>query len=90
MWWVGMWAGRPAVDSGVPGLFFAGDWVRLDFPAMLLEAACASGLTAANAVLARHGVQGVQIDAVPPRGLLAGIPELPGRQKLKALRPRGP
>ena len=87
---VGMWAGRPAVDSGVPGLFFAGDWVRLDFPAMLLEAACASGLTAANAVLARHGVQGVQIDAVPPRGLLAGIPELPGRQKLKALRPRGP
>ncbi|MCB9715763.1 MAG: lycopene cyclase domain-containing protein [Myxococcales bacterium] len=72
---VGMHAGRPGVETPVPGLYLAGDWVRLPFPAMLMEAACSSGLLAANAILARMGVRGFPVHSVPPRGLLAGRPE---------------
>lgn len=39
----------------MPGLWFAGDWVSLPFPATLLEGAAASGLLAANRVLAAAG-----------------------------------
>lgn len=74
---VGMHARRPPTTTPVPGLFFAGDWVRLPFPAMLMEAAYSSGLLAANAVLERAGVRGFPVYSVPPRGLLAGLPERP-------------
>lgn len=74
---VGMHASRPGVRSPVPGIWFAGDWVRLPFPAMLMEAAYSSGLLVANAILEQAGLRGFPVYGVPPRGLLAtlGVPE---------------
>jgi hypothetical protein len=38
---------------------------------MLMEAACTSGLLAANAVLRRDGLREEPVESVPLRGLLA-------------------
>jgi isorenieratene synthase len=67
---VGMYQDRPEVESGVPGLHFAGDWVKLPFAAMLLEAACSSGLWAANAVLREEGLRLERVISVPQKGLM--------------------
>ncbi|MFO0727791.1 MAG: FAD-dependent oxidoreductase [Myxococcota bacterium] len=83
----GLAAARPASDSGVPGLWFAGDWVKLPMPAMLLEAAFTSGLFAANGVLGEDGLALAPIASVPLRGLMAGIPEPPKRQDALGVRP---
>jgi isorenieratene synthase len=80
----GMHASRPGVESGVPGLVCAGDWVKLPFPAMLLEAACASGLLAANALLREAGLREELVQSVAPRGLMAGMPQPRARQLLRA------
>lgn len=74
---VGMAKGRPGVETPVKGLYLAGDWVKLPVPAMLMEAACVSGLYAANAILQREGLRLEEIESVPPRGLLVGLPERP-------------
>ncbi len=74
---VGMAARRPTVETPVPGLLLAGDWVKLPRPAMLMEAACTSGLLAANAVLRRSGLREELVESVPAKGLLAGVPERP-------------
>ena len=79
---VGMYEARPTVETGVPGLYCAGDWVKLPFPAMLLEAACASGLWAANAILRDVHLQEEPVSSVPLRGLMAGMPQPPGRKVL--------
>ncbi len=81
---VGMHATRPEVHTPVPGLYFAGDWVRLPFPAMLMEAAYSAGLLAANAILDGLGVQGFPVQSVPPRGLLAGLPQRRARAAPRA------
>jgi isorenieratene synthase len=67
----GMYAGRPTTDGGLPGLVLAGDWVKLPFPAMLMEAAASSGIAAANTLLAQAGLREEPLWSVPPRGLLA-------------------
>jgi isorenieratene synthase len=67
----GMHAGRPGVETEAKGLFLAGDWVRLPRPAMLMEAACMSGLLAANGILRAEGLREEQVYSVPPRGVLA-------------------
>lgn len=79
---VGQHARRPTTETGVPGLVCAGDWVKLPFAAMLLEAACASGLAAANVLLREAGVREEPMVSVPLRGLLAGTPAPPTRKKL--------
>lgn len=68
---VGMAAHRPGVESGVPGILLAGDWVRLPTPAMLMEAAHTAGLLAANAICREYGVATEPVWSVPLRGLLA-------------------
>ncbi|MEQ1506216.1 MAG: FAD-dependent oxidoreductase [Myxococcota bacterium] len=75
----GAWATRPTTEPGVPGLYLAGDWVKLPWPAMLMEGAQVSALCAANAILASVGVQGWPVYSVPQRGLLHGVPEPPRR-----------
>lgn len=77
---VGMHADRPEVETGVRGLYCAGDWVKLSFPAMLLEGACASGLVAANAILREDGLREELVLSVPLRGLVAGVKSPPGRE----------
>jgi isorenieratene synthase len=74
---VGMAKDRPGVESGVPRLLFAGDWVDLPWPMMLMEAACTSGLVASNAILRAAGLRSERIESVPLRGLLHGVPERP-------------
>ncbi|MGF1509674.1 MAG: FAD-dependent oxidoreductase [Myxococcota bacterium] len=75
---VGRAAGRPATRSGLNRLFLAGDWVKLPFPAMLMEAAFSSGLMAANAIFEAEGVRQEPVDTVPPRGIFARAPVADG------------
>lgn len=79
---VGLYADRPTVETGVPGFACAGDWVKLPFPAMLLECACASGLWAANVLLREAGLREEAVVSVPLKGLMAGLPPPPGRKVL--------
>jgi isorenieratene synthase len=79
---VGMYENRPTVTTNMPGLHCAGDWVKLPFPAMLLEAAAASGLLAANEVLREEGLREELVTSVPLRGLMAGMPAPPARRVL--------
>lgn len=81
---LGQFARRPGVDVGTPGFYCAGDWVKLPFPAMLLEAACSSGIAAANAVLDLDGLRQEPLYSVPLRGLMAGFPAPPGRKRTLA------
>ena len=68
---VGLHLDRPSTVTPIRGLLLAGDWLKLPMPAMLLEAACVSGLLAVNAIFEREGVALENIDSVPLRGLLS-------------------
>jgi len=70
-----LWRHRPGVETNIRGLYLAGDWVKLPFPAMLMEAACSAGLLAANGVLRELGLREEPVLHVPPEGLLVGVPE---------------
>lgn len=63
---------RPVYQSPIPNVKFAGDWVRLPIPAMLMEAAFSSGLFAANEILENEKLQPEPIFSVPLNGLLRG------------------
>jgi isorenieratene synthase len=67
----GSHASRPRTVTEVPNLFLAGDWVRLDLPVALMEAAVTSGRLAANEILAAHGVRAAPYDTVAMQGPLA-------------------
>lgn len=67
---VGGAAARLETASPLPGLLFAGDFVRLPVPAALMEAAVVSGVLAANAIRATRGTAPVPIWSVPLRGVL--------------------
>ncbi|MEV7628743.1 FAD-dependent oxidoreductase [Actinoplanes sp. NPDC089786] len=64
-------ATRPGVRSDAKGLHLAGDWVRVPFPAGLMERAAGSAILAVNAILGDHGVRPGPLLSVAPRGLLA-------------------
>lgn len=70
---VGRHAARPTTRSERPRLVFAGDWVKLPFPAMLMEGAYSSGLMAANAILDDEGLREEPVDCVPLRGFLPAM-----------------
>jgi carotenoid phi-ring synthase / carotenoid chi-ring synthase len=53
-------------------LFCAGDWVRDEMPSFFLERACATGLKAANAVLAARGLPAFALEAYPQPEAFAG------------------
>ena len=67
----GQYAGRPTYDPGIHNLYLAGDWVKLPYPAMLMEAATTSALLSANAVLASEGLRPEPVFSVPLKGLFA-------------------
>jgi isorenieratene synthase len=64
-------AHRPQTVSGVDGLLFAGDWVRVDAPVALMEGAVVSGVLAANEILRAAGATPEPVPIVAPRGPLA-------------------
>lgn len=66
----GSHATRPRTTTEVPNLFFAGDWVRLDLPVALMEAAVTSGRMAANAILTANGVRAAAYETVAEQGPL--------------------
>jgi len=62
---------RPEIKTGIPGLYAAGDWVKMDNCTMLMEAAYTSGALAANYILSEEGLQENPLRSVPVKGLLA-------------------
>ncbi len=78
---VGRHAARPTVESGTEGLYLAGDWVKQAFPTMLMEGAFTAGLIAANRILGRYGVASAKVESIPLRGVMAGMPSPPTREK---------
>jgi isorenieratene synthase len=74
---VGTHATRPSGETDCSGLFLAGDWVVLPFPAMLMEAAYSAGLLAANGICRAESLQEEPVWTVPLRGFLVGLPERP-------------
>ena len=65
----GLYNQRPTFDPGIDNLYLAGDWVKLPYPAMLMEAACTSALMAANAILEKENIQSEPVFSVPLKGL---------------------
>jgi len=63
---------RPIVKTDVENLFLAGDWVKLESPAMLMEAATTSALTAANFIFQKEKLKEVPVLSVPLKGIFAG------------------
>lgn len=60
---------RPTVKTEVENLFLAGDWVKLESPAMLMEAATTSALYAANSIFNKEGLKEEPIYSVPLKGI---------------------
>jgi hypothetical protein len=54
------------VTSGIPGLYFAGDWVRSDEGAWYMERAVRSGRLAARAILRESGAPPEGVPLVEP------------------------
>ncbi len=74
------------VETPWENLFCAGDWVRDEAPCFFLERACLTGIKAANAVLARRGMElWALLDYLPPEPLAAWIERWmkKGRKKRK-------
>jgi isorenieratene synthase len=61
---------RPGVQTPFLGLYLAGDFVKLDTPVALMEAAATSGFVAANAILRENNVAGHELHSVSGRGVL--------------------
>ena len=62
---------RPAVKTDVENLFLAGDWVKLENPAMLMEAATTSAIVAANSIFKKEKLKEEPVLSVPLKGLFA-------------------
>jgi len=79
------------IQTPWPGLFCCGDWVNDPSPAFFLERACATGIKAANAVLAAAGKPAFALlDYLPPEPLAARIESIFrwGRGRLRRQRAR--
>jgi len=62
---------RPTVKTKVENLYLTGDWVKVDNPSMLMEAANTSALYAANDVFKKEGLSEEPVYSVPIKGILA-------------------
>ncbi len=62
---------RPTVKTEVENLFLAGDWVKLENPAMLMEAATTSALYSVNEIFKAENIQLEAILSVPLKGIFA-------------------
>ena len=63
-------AGRPGVETPHAGIYLAGDFVRIEQPSALMERAAASGIAAANAILAGNGLRPEPLASIRPSGIL--------------------
>lgn len=67
----GQYADRPTIKTEDSTLFLAGDWVKMDNCAMLMEAAFTSGALAANAILEKEMVRGHSLYHIHDKGIFA-------------------
>jgi isorenieratene synthase len=77
---------RPTPRTALSDVTLAGDYVSVPFPCALMERATASGVLAANTLLARQGVAPEPLYSVPQQGLFSPLrwpqaPYLPGRHE---------
>ncbi|MDT7674018.1 MAG: carotenoid phi-ring synthase / carotenoid chi-ring synthase, partial [Pseudonocardiales bacterium] len=72
---------RPRVRTDARGVRLAGDFIELPFCTGLMERSAASGVLAANDVLAEHGAAAEPITGVPQLGLLAGLTPFTRRRR---------
>jgi isorenieratene synthase len=63
-WAPGDYAGRPGVETPIENLFLGGDFLRLEVPANLMEAATMTGRMAANHILVAEKLQENPIPSV--------------------------
>jgi len=70
-WAPGAHSRRPGVETPISNLFLAGDWVRVDAPVFLMEAAAFTGRMAANAIFSRESLQLTPLPIVPMDGIFA-------------------
>lgn len=61
----------PSFKTDIPGLYVAGDWVKLPVPASLMEKAYTAGLFCANDILEKYGLKTEPVYSVPLKGMLA-------------------
>ncbi len=66
-----LYKNRPTVKTEVENLFLAGDWVKLENPAMLMEAATTSALYAANSIFNKENLKEEHVYSVPLKGIFA-------------------
>lgn len=64
---------RPTPRTVLSDVTLAGDYVTVPFPCALMERATASGVLAANTLLARLGVAPEPLHSVPQQGLLSPL-----------------
>ncbi len=62
---------RPGFKSTIKNLYLAGDWVKLNCPAMLMEAATTSAIYSANEIMKEEELQQMPIYSVPLKGIFA-------------------
>lgn len=62
---------RMTYRTDVENLYFAGDWIKLECPAMLMEAAATSALFSINEIFKKEGLKQEKIYSVPLKGILA-------------------
>lgn len=64
---------RPSEQSGVEGLYLAGDWTQAPWSVWMMERGVVSGIRAANAVLRRRGLPEVEILRLPRENILLRV-----------------
>ena len=70
-WAPGDHARRPGIETPFSNLFLAGDWVKVDAPVFLMEAAAFTGRMAANLIFRQESLKLVPLPIVPMTGLFA-------------------
>ncbi len=70
-WAPGDHARRPEIETPYSNLFLAGDWVKVDAPVFLMEAAAFTGRMAANLIFRQESLKPVPLPIVPMQGLFA-------------------
>ncbi|NTV05046.1 MAG: NAD(P)-binding protein [Chlorobiaceae bacterium] len=70
-WAPGDHARRPGIETPFSNLFLAGDWVKVDAPVFLMEAAVFTGRMASNLIFRQESLKLVPLPIVPMTGLFA-------------------
>ncbi len=70
-WAPGDHARRPVSETPLGNLYLAGDWVKVDAPVFLMEAAVFTGRLAANAICRKEALKPTPLPIVPMDGLFA-------------------